>query len=133
MDSDEEEIITYPEISVPQVDEEFKKSLLDLKNQVANVTIESGEIDDNEEAQNPKLADDYQDVLTGIYLMITGINKISKHIYGLLEKYINKNESIMNTINIIKTTYNNNGKNRNIPYSDYLKNSLLIFKDRRNI
>lgn len=104
-----------------------------MKNQVSSVTIESGEINDDEDAQDIKLADDYQDVLTGIYLMITGINKVSKHIYGLLEKYINKNESIMNTVNIIKTTYNNNGKNRNIPYSDYLKNSLLIFKDRRNI
>jgi hypothetical protein len=119
-----EEYPIYPEIPVEQVSEDFRNMLLALKNKVADVTIISGEIDDEEKSQRVSLADDYQDILTGIYLMITGLNKLSIHINKLLQQYINNNEDIMNIINTIRTNYDNNGRNRNIPYSNYLKNSL---------
>lgn len=128
-----EEYHIYPETPVEQVDENFRNMLLSLKNKVAEVTIISGEIDDEEKSQRVSLADDYQDVLTGIYLIITGLNKISINNNKLLQQYIYNNEDIMNIINTIRTNYDNNGRNRNIPYSNYLKNSLMIYKDRRNI
>ena len=128
-----EEYPIYPETPVEQVDEDFRNMLLALKNKVADVTINSGDIDDEEESQNIGLADDYQDVLTGIYLMITGLSKVSTHIAKLLQQYVTKNEDIMNIIKTIKMNYDNNGNNRNIPYSNYLNNSLMIYKDRRNI
>lgn len=112
---------------LPEIDNEFRKLVLDIKHKLYNSIIFSGK-EGTHNSQNNKLMDDYLNKLNRIYIytiQFQNKNNISKVDLNQFPESVR--EPIQQLLEWIKTFFNKNNMVDTIPYSCYLKNNFYEY------
>lgn len=131
-DSEEEAEMAQEERPVPEVDEEFRKRVMDLKHSLYDNTVLAPPLG-TADAQSNKPLDDYMGHIHRVYLLSMGAQKGLQAKQITLAKFpLETQEKVQGVLRWIADFFPKNGVVKTIPYEDFLRNSFHVYPFYQN-